>query len=198
MHFAIIRVRRNRKEVRKMIGREKPKRPPFIAVKESFGSRLALNLTGAVLAGNIFFGGLLWALSGKGFEPGRIMLFYLLSGVLTMLGIAIISVFHSHKVAGPLYRVRQVARDIAEGKLYQRVKFREGDALHPLAGSINSALERMSVRQELLVDEFNRLETACEKIKNCLKKGEKPGQELFSEIDEARKEINEMLGEVKL
>jgi len=183
---------------RKKFLKETEKSPPFTAIRESFALKLALYLIGVLCLGNLLFGGVLWLLSGHGFGPDRLVLSYALYGVFMVPAIALLSVFYSHRVAGPLYRVRQVARDISEGKLYPRVKFRKNDALHPLAGSINSALDRMSFRHELLVGRFNRLETACDRIKSDLRKGRRPEAELFQEINGSREEINKILGEVEI
>lgn len=49
----------------------------------------------------------------------------------------------SHKVAGPLHRLSQVARNVARGRVRERVALRRGDYLHRFAAAFNEMLERV-------------------------------------------------------
>jgi methyl-accepting chemotaxis protein len=53
----------------------------------------------------------------------------------------------SHRFAGPVYRVRQVIRNLAEGHQTGRVEFRDNDFWKDMAGDLNRVIER--VRQPL-------------------------------------------------
>lgn len=63
----------------------------------------------------------------------------LIPGFLAILAvIAIGSVFMSHKVAGPLYRLEKYVRAIAEGDLTLKFKLRKGDELLKLADELET------------------------------------------------------------
>ncbi len=53
---------------------------------------------------------------------------------------AAFSLYLTHRLAGPLYRLHQSARELAQGNLTLRVRLRRGDELHELANVANSAL----------------------------------------------------------
>ena len=44
--------------------------------------------------------------------------------------------FYSHRIAGPVYRLRRVLDDLAEGKIHTRVQLRQGDSFENLAASV--------------------------------------------------------------
>lgn len=52
----------------------------------------------------------------------------------------------SHKIAGPLYKLQQIANNISNGKLYAGVRLREKDQIVPLAGSIDTMVKGLSSR----------------------------------------------------
>jgi len=50
----------------------------------------------------------------------------------------------SHRFAGPIYRLRQTIRSLAQGKSPQRLKFRDFDFWHGLAEDFNQMVDRLS------------------------------------------------------
>lgn len=61
---------------------------------------------------------------------------------------AVLTVFIVHRVAGPLFRVKRVMHQIANGMVPQRVKFREGDELQDVAVAIDEAVCRIGELSE--------------------------------------------------
>lgn len=55
--------------------------------------------------------------------------------------LAMISALLSHRIAGPVYHLEKVCREIKEGNKQIRVKLRKGDALSDLADEFNSMLD---------------------------------------------------------
>ena len=53
-------------------------------------------------------------------------------------GVIIIGIIYTHRIAGPLYRIRMFAREVADGDLSGTLRFRKKDAVHPLADSLNT------------------------------------------------------------
>jgi hypothetical protein len=54
------------------------------------------------------------------------------------------AVKHSHRIAGPLYRMRQDLGEVASGNRQKRIKLREGDYLTELADDINRTLDAVA------------------------------------------------------
>lgn len=53
---------------------------------------------------------------------------------------AVFSIYLTHRVAGPLFRIEQTAREMIRGNLALRIRLRKGDELHELAGLVNETL----------------------------------------------------------
>ena len=65
--------------------------------------------------------------------------------------ICFVSIFVSHKIAGPVFRFEESARTIANGDFSLRIRLRKGDELHDLADAFN----RMTESLESIVKENN-------------------------------------------
>jgi len=78
-------------------------------------------------------------------EPLKsLQLWMLASGVILMLAIPILSIFVSHKIAGPLFRFEKTLREaLASQGPVQPIHLRKGDELQSLADLINQLLERL-------------------------------------------------------
>jgi len=60
--------------------------------------------------------------------------------------IFIFAIFISHRIAGPIYRIKSVIRAIGEGNLDAPVYLRKNDELHDLAEEINKLQESLKAR----------------------------------------------------
>jgi hypothetical protein len=54
------------------------------------------------------------------------------------------AVKHSHRIAGPLYRMRKDLGEVASGNRQKRIKLRDGDYLTELADEINRTLDAVA------------------------------------------------------
>ena len=74
----------------------------------------------------------------------------LLSGavVIVLIGLAtiIMTLFISHKIAGPLYRLDKDVQEITAGNLRVVFRLRTGDELKPLVGSMNNMTNTLRTR----------------------------------------------------
>lgn len=74
----------------------------------------------------------------------------LLSGavVILLIGLAtiIMTLFISHKIAGPLYRLDKDVQEITAGNLKVTFRLRSGDELKPLVGSMNDMTNTLRAR----------------------------------------------------
>ena len=64
-----------------------------------------------------------------------------LRSFLLILAIAIISVFLSHRIAGPIYKFEQTIKECASGKKVNAIKLRKGDEFYELASAINNLIQ---------------------------------------------------------
>lgn len=71
--------------------------------------------------------------------------------LLMLVGIIVISLFYSHRVAGPVYRLGLFAAEISEGHLENDVFLRQDDVIHPLADEMNN----MVAAYRQVVEELN-------------------------------------------
>lgn len=79
-------------------------------------------------------------------EPLKsLQMWMLASGLIYMIVIPILSIFISHKIAGPLYRFEKTLREALEtdGPL-RPIHLRDGDELRGLADLINKLFERLN------------------------------------------------------
>jgi len=56
----------------------------------------------------------------------------------------VICIFFSHKIAGPMYKLRQFLSRIREGQPFSKLFFREGDYFTEVADDLNETFEKMS------------------------------------------------------
>ncbi len=89
-------------------------------------------------------------------EMKREMLFSLLwvfgAGLfIVIVQIVALTIFFSHKVAGPVYRFERALHDCIEGHYDGNIHLRQGDELQNLAGLFNSALQATRQRLDGLI-----------------------------------------------
>lgn len=108
--------------------------------------------------------------------------------------IAILSIFVSHKIAGPVYRLEETSRIIASGDLTYQVHLRHGDEL----GDLQEAFNKMSdsLRKIVATDReiIERLIVAGNRLKDTLKdKKQHP-----EEIEGVAKDLYAIIEELRL
>jgi|Deesub1362A_J573_1020465.scaffolds.fasta_scaffold04505_5 methyl-accepting chemotaxis protein len=57
---------------------------------------------------------------------------------------AVLALRISHRVGGPLYRLERVMGEMAQGRLDQNIRLREGDQLQSLAQAVNQVCQALS------------------------------------------------------
>lgn len=74
----------------------------------------------------------------------------LLLGFLQLLFLSItfiLSIFLSHRIAGPLYRLRKSLEEVARGNFDQRITFRKADHFMELQDAFNDMIQHLSIRR---------------------------------------------------
>jgi len=63
--------------------------------------------------------------------------------ILTSIATIIVTLFVSHKIAGPLYRLKKAMGDLGEGNFSTEIKLREMDQLKDMAEAFNSMAAKL-------------------------------------------------------
>ncbi|MGM0598416.1 MAG: HAMP domain-containing protein [Candidatus Rifleibacteriota bacterium] len=107
--------------------------------------------------------------------------------------IAILSIFVSHKIAGPVYRLEETTRIIASGDLTYQVNLRQGDELRDLQEAFNKmsdSLRSMVAKDREIIDRLilagNKLKETMDQQKQDPKAIEGVADDLYSIIEELR------------
>lgn len=113
--------------------------------------------------------------------------------VLMILIISVLSVFVSHKIAGPVYRLERSAKIIASGDLTHAVRLRRGDELAELSEAFNSMTEALRKMVHKDREIIGRLVGMSNRISDQLKQKkldpvelERLAKELYSVTEELR------------
>jgi len=76
------------------------------------------------------------------------VLFWLGVIQLLFLGITfILSIFLSHRIAGPLHKLRNAMSEVSGGNLDQRITFRKNDHFIEMQDSFNEMVQNLSIRK---------------------------------------------------
>jgi methyl-accepting chemotaxis protein len=112
-------------------------------------------------------------------------------------GILMLGILYTHRVCGPLERVKIFAKAVSEGRMDSRICFREKDAIHTLGENLNNMTEVYGHTVVSLASEIKELRAAVKELEGLSREGAdtKAVLKRASEID-AR--INEALDKITL
>lgn len=106
--------------------------------------------------------------------------------------IALISMFFSHKIAGPMYRIARNLDLIASGDLTVNTKFRGNDQLVSLADEINGMVRALNHTVRNCGDALISVERCEQRLSALLEKEETGEKEIREGIDALRHSIREL------
>ncbi len=98
----------------------------------------------------------------------------------------ILSIFASHKIAGPLYRLENAAQSICDGDLSVDIsKLRDGDELTDLAKAINGAITKL----RMLIDRYRNMAGKLTELASKISSYEEGGKAASEESGRLIKEL---------
>lgn len=113
--------------------------------------------------------------------------------VVFIFAIAILSIFVSHKIAGPVYRLEETSKLIASGDLTHQIQLRQGDELQDLQEAFNQmseSLRKMVAKDreviEKLIETGNRLREKFDQKQLSPESIEAVTRDLYGVIEELR------------
>ncbi|MBI5099723.1 MAG: methyl-accepting chemotaxis protein [Nitrospirae bacterium] len=181
-------------------------------INKSYYYRLALRCIFILIAGAILTGVFLYFSLYR--EPGssyaesysiisalRAELFYkstylyITTLLFIIIGITIICLLYSHRVAGPIYRLGVFARKVASGDLTEAVTLRQKDAIYPIAEDLNGII---AMYREII----EQLETKMKEVREMSSLADQPAgtaeRDMIEKISKRVYEMNGILSRIKL
>ena len=123
----------------------------------------------------------------------KLNLFLMVEIPIILIIAALASIIISHKVAGPVYRLQKVAREVAKGDLTQNVRLRSDDELKNLSAAFNTVIENMN----LLVSQDKRLIMQLCDLSDSLYSNLKDNKIDQQEALVLIRKLNDLIGELK-
>ena len=112
------------------------------------------------------------------------------------IGIVLLAVLYTHRIAGPMERIKLFAGAVSGGDLSSAVKFRKKDAIHSFGDSLNEMTGSWRNRVQALASHVKQLEDAVNELRSQSEREEETAA-LLGKISSIDKEINELLKEIK-
>lgn len=72
----------------------------------------------------------------------------LINNLFMLIGVSIIGVFYSHRIAGPVFRINRELQRVLDGEKNIRINLRQKDKLQELTARINQLLEEFDAMRE--------------------------------------------------
>lgn len=104
----------------------------------------------------------------------------------------IVSIYVSHKVAGPLYRLKKTLVEVTAGNLNVVVKLRKWDDLKDLADHVNILIEELRTFVTALKNDYNLLSEYILELEHKIETKmltEESGREIINKVEASRKNI---------
>jgi signal transduction histidine kinase len=87
--------------------------------------------------------------SAIGKQVRQIHLWLIVNSFIYTALVAVVSVYISHKIAGPVFKLKKQIREIIDsGDTNKKIFLRKGDELNDLAAVINELLEKVSIKNK--------------------------------------------------
>lgn len=113
----------------------------------------------------------------------------------------VISIFITHKIAGPVFRLKKCLTEITRGNLDIKIKLRKGDDLKDLAEHINILVEELRSSITTLKNDYDVLSDYIAELERKIENrelSEESGRQLIKKLQNSRKNIESVLEKFKL
>ncbi len=96
------------------------------------------------------------------------VIFFVVMMVVTTLTSFLLALFHSHRIAGPLYKLRMSMVAMQQGVLNQHIKFRNKDNFMELADGFNAMTDSIFIRRRRDFERVNSVIPKLERMQSTL------------------------------
>lgn len=127
------------------------------------------------------------------------LLIFIPPAVIAVIFIIIAIVLYTHRIVGPLERIKAVTQRISEGDLDVLIKFREKDVIQPLAESLNKLSSKYKEEFFKLSGVFNEMSEDAKDLFLALEAGNPESVEAKrAALGKKAEEIRHILTKIKL
>ena len=118
------------------------------------------------------------------------IIFFVVMTVVTTLTAFLLALFHSHRIAGPLYKLRMSMVAMQQGVLNQHIKFRTKDNFTELADGFNAMTDSIFIRRRRDFERVSSVIPKLERLQSALS-GEEQAcvTEVLSALQELSREL---------
>lgn len=116
----------------------------------------------------------------------KLLPWLLLVNLFAILVALFFAIFYTHRIAGPIYRMQEDLKKIAQGKLTTQVKTREKDQLKELESEINKMTERFKHDLQSMKEEWLKLDGKLMKLEEYAKAKGLSDSELRQTLEEIK------------
>jgi methyl-accepting chemotaxis protein len=127
------------------------------------------------------------------------LLIFIPPAVFAVIFVLIAIVLYTHRIVGPLVRIKAVTRQISEGDLDILIKFREKDAIQPLAGALNKLSSKYKGKFFRLSEVFDEMSKDAKDLLQDLEAGRSEAVEAKrAALGKKAEEIRQILAKIKI
>ncbi len=107
--------------------------------------------------------------------------------VLFAILVFIVSIFMTHKIAGPMYKLKNHLADIRSGDAITPLSFRRGDHFHDVADEVTLFLEAVSLNQEADFEYLDEVSSYVSNLTHVIPEDKRP---VLNEISRRLNEVS--------
>ncbi len=116
---------------------------------------------------------------------------------LTMFDVAILGLFYSHRIAGPLFKVKKHAAVLGEGRFNERIFFRKKDIIHDLSAALNESAQVYQEKSKTFYNELRELEDGLELLNSLPDRSPDRSEEKATQLKHLRELDKKITREIK-
>lgn len=124
----------------------------------------------------------------------EINLFFFL---LTTIGMILLGILYSHRIVGPLFRVKKFSAVLGEGRFDERISFRKKDAIHTLSSELNEMAQGCQDKVTLLTSGLRELEDTVTLLASVPDKSKK-SDDLLKKLQKLDERMSEDCQKIRL
>lgn len=119
-----------------------------------------------------------------------VTLFFIVMVIVTLVTSFMLALFHSHRIAGPLYKLRMAMIGMQQGVLDQHIQFRTKDNFAELADGFNAMTDAIFIRRRR---DFERVNSVIPKLERLQRNLTGEEQASVTEVLHALQELSREL-----
>lgn len=112
----------------------------------------------------------------------KTIIIYFVGFVFIVVGIVLISLLHSHRIAGPVYRLTEFTKNLSAGDFSNTVTLRENDTIKPLSGELNNLVSFYQNVTNSLLNSLQEIKKSSDHDNASLSKHTDDAQKIIGQI----------------